>query len=305
MDGNLNPKQVYNRTGWAYFLLMFISQVMGSALLLAANWLLPQALAANSWLVWAASYVPLYGVGMPLFFLLLMRTTPATPVPQADTPVTAGRWLRWFFLLLGATYILNLVSLGVNYLLTGQMVNTLGDVAQAAGYWPSVVAGCLVAPLGEEVLFRCALWRAVGRYGEKAYVLLGGVVFALFHGNLSQLLYAFFCGVVLCYVYVRTGKLWCVASLHVALNTVGIALAPLATQNLLAGLVLSAVVFGSMVAAVCILAVRARKTIWRPAAAPDTPARPVLQAMATPGMAAYTLLCGGIVVAMVLAYALA
>lgn len=293
--GALSAKQIYSRLGWAYFVLMALCQGLALAASVALALLWPAGVDAAGWLVWAVSYVPLYGVAAPVFGLMVTRMFPKTPAPAADTPMTAGLFAKLFVLLMGGTYILNYVSLGINYLISGQLVNTLGDVTQAAGYWPSVAVGCVIAPIGEELLFRKALWRAVAPLGEKAYALVGGLVFALFHGNLSQLLYAFLAGMALCWLYVRTGRLgWCIA-LHMAINTMGIAIGPLALASDTAALVISALVMALMASALVLFVRGVRRVHWRPAG-PGAPAHPLRRALATPGMAVYALLCLGLVI---------
>ena len=52
-------------------------------------------------------------------------------------------------------------------------------------------------------------------------ILLSGLLFGLFHGNLFQFFYAAAVGMILAYVYTRTGRyLWCVA-MHAIINLMG------------------------------------------------------------------------------------
>ena len=76
-------------------------------------------------------------------------------------------------------------------------------------------------------MFRKLLYDKIGGYGVRTYVLVGAFLFALFHANLSQLLYAFVLGAVFCYIYAHTGKLRYTILLHVAINTIGTMAAPL------------------------------------------------------------------------------
>lgn len=79
-------------------------------------------------------------------------------------------------------------------------------------------------------MFRKLLYDKIGGYGVRTYVLVGAFLFALFHANLSQLLYAFVLGAVFCYIYAHTGKLRYTILLHVAINTIGTMAAPLFIQ---------------------------------------------------------------------------
>lgn len=73
----------------------------------------------------------------------------------------------------------------------------------------------------EELIFRKALVDRAIVYGDKATVLLSGLMFGLFHGNFHQFFYAFGLGCVLAYVYIRTGKLRYSIALHMSVNFLG------------------------------------------------------------------------------------
>ena len=52
-------------------------------------------------------------------------------------------------------------------------------------------------------------------------MLLSGAVFALFHGNLAQIFYAFPLGVFFAYLYLRTGRLRYTIGMHMLINFLG------------------------------------------------------------------------------------
>lgn len=88
------------------------------------------------------------------------------------------------------------------------VANPLDEVVTSSGFVYNLLFGCIVAPVGEELVFRWALYpRIAPRYGEKLYLLVSSGIFALYHGNLSQLLYAFVVGYLLGLVYVKTAAL--------------------------------------------------------------------------------------------------
>ena len=63
-------------------------------------------------------------------------------------------------------------------------------------------------------------------YGEGLAVVTSALMFGLFHGNLSQLFYAFALGLVFGYVYLKTGRLRYSIGLHMLINFLGSVLAP-------------------------------------------------------------------------------
>ena len=66
------------------------------------------------------------------------------------------------------------------------------------------------------------LWKMLidrlNRLGDRPAILLSAFLFALFHGNLYQLFYAFGVGLVFGYVYVRTGRIRYTISIHMLVN---------------------------------------------------------------------------------------
>ena len=80
--------------------------------------------------------------------------------------------------------------------------------------------------MGEEFLFRKLLIDRTRRYGDLPSILLSGILFGLFHRNLFQLFYATAVGMVLAYVYTRTGKYWWCVAMHAAMNLVGTVVTP-------------------------------------------------------------------------------
>ena len=79
----------------------------------------------------------------------------------------------------------------------------------------------ILAPLIEEFIFRKTLIDRMRPYGEKLAVVTSAMMFGLFHGNLSQMFYAFSLGLVFGYVYLRTGKLRYTVGLHMLINLFG------------------------------------------------------------------------------------
>lgn len=296
----MTDKQRFSRIGFCYFTLMLLLQLLGAGTQTLLYTFGPASLMDNEWVSWLSSYGPLYLIGVPVFFWMLRRLVPDGGAQPGNDRFSAGRWVRLVVLIFGLTYLCNYASLLLTWVFTGKLANAL-DMTMAGNSWLSnLVFAVIVAPIGEEFLFRWVLWRKMGQYGDKAYILLGGIIFALFHGNLSQLLYAFVIGVVLCWVYARTGKLAYTIALHVGINLVGMVLAPLALQNQVALIILGILVLGGIVGAGIILALYAKRTPYAPPQMEDAPAHPVRLALTAPGMLFYIALCLVLVAVMLL-----
>lgn len=86
----------------------------------------------------------------------------------------------------------------------------------------SLLAGALLTPLGEELLFRGVVANALGRYGWWAGVPLSSAVFALAHGINVILPVAFLVGVLSAVLFRRTGSIWPSVLVHAVNNGLGV-----------------------------------------------------------------------------------
>ena len=76
----------------------------------------------------------------------------------------------------------------------------------------------IYAPIVEEFMFRKFLIDRIHVYGGKVAVLTSAAMFALFHGNFSQIFYTFLMGLVWGYVYYKTGKIIYTIIMHMLVN---------------------------------------------------------------------------------------
>lgn len=256
MKKEISNKSRFSRVGLCYFTMMLLTQVlqMGGMMLLS------DLIETTSWGFWVLSYVPLYCIAVPVFALMMHKLLPDAPGKSGTQTLSVGGWVRWVVISLSATYILNIVSTLITLLLAqlkgGAVENPLAIAQENSSTLMMLLFACVVAPVGEEYLFRKVLWDKLGCCGEKLYILLGGFIFAMFHANLSQLLYAFVLGAAFCYIYARTGKLRYTVALHVAINTIGSVLLPQLVQSEseavvgLVGIMLIAVIIAGIILAV-------------------------------------------------------
>lgn len=78
---------------------------------------------------------------------------------------------------------------------------------------------------------RGLLFRCLAPFGERGYILISAALFAAFHANLYQIPGAFFAGMLLAWLYCRTGRLRWGMLLHAALNFCGAVMPCLAVNS--------------------------------------------------------------------------
>ena len=75
-------------------------------------------------------------------------------------------------------------------------------------------SSAVIPALCEELLFRGVICRSLMNYGSRTAILISAVLFALMHTNVGQLIYGFAAGLLLGWIYVKTGSLRFAVLLH-------------------------------------------------------------------------------------------
>ena len=226
-------RHTFSRLGWGYVVLVAVLMLVSYAIQFAILFLCPQYLSAW-WLTWVLSLVPLYGVALPCLWLVIRRMPVAPHNPDytnsyrvtADKPrFTVGHWLILLVIGLGCMYAGgiagNVLMLILSAIMDYDYANVLNQVIGESPLWMTFIGTCICAPIGEELLFRKLLIDRTRGYGDLTAILLSGLLFALFHGNLFQFFYALLLGMILAYVYTRSGSLWPCVAMHAAVNFLG------------------------------------------------------------------------------------
>lgn len=220
-------RKACSRVGLAFVLLMlfFIVGQVGVLLLLDALW--PEMLSSQTWF-WLCTDLPLYGLGAPVCWLTLRGLIKKLPQPEKSLRY-ARMNLAWAGRLfcLGELLMItgSLVSSGIMRMLEywlglpGQ--NPVADALESSSMLANLIFTVLIAAIGEELLFRELLCRALLPYGERPYLFISAGLFALFHGNLSQIPYAFLVGLLFAWLRCRTGRARWGMLLHGTINFCG------------------------------------------------------------------------------------
>ena len=221
----MNGRKVLSRLGWAYTVFFLASTAVQYLIALAA------AAAPEPWqnILWndnvsmILSQASMYLVGFPLCFLVLRR------IPAWHRPGERKiRGLELFFLAvfcMGFAYIGNLIGslmASVWDMARGvQSINPVSDVIQTMNPVVMIAATVIVAPVMEELLFRKLLIDRLIPFGQPMAVVISGVCFGLYHGNLFQFFYACMLGMIFAYLYSSTGKMRYNVVLHMIINLTG------------------------------------------------------------------------------------
>lgn len=214
-------KKHFSKLGLMYFLGTIIIMVVQFGTMALVQALLPEAL-SNMDAAFLLTMFPMYAVGMPLMALLI-RLVPAERINKHN--MSAGKWMIAFLMCYAVMYLSNIVGQLITLVIgviKGSMVpDALTAIASSINPWVAILTMVLITPVAEEYLFRKMLIDRTVKYGEGLAVLLSAFMFGLFHGNLNQFAYAFTLGLLLGFIYVKTGKIIYTTLLHMLINFMG------------------------------------------------------------------------------------
>ena len=231
--GNLNEaKKHFSRLGLGTFVILGLGAVVQILAMGVVDRVFPQWM-ENSWGMWLITFAPLYLIAVPVG-LLLLRKVPAKPLEKHD--LKPGRYIISAIICIFMMYAGNILGTVITALL--QLLPGISAGNPILGYatdnalLPKVLFMVILAPVIEEYIFRKQLIDRMHIYGEKVAVITSALMFGLFHGNLSQLFYAFALGLVFGYVYLKTGKLRYSIGLHMLINFIGSVVGPFFLEKL-------------------------------------------------------------------------
>ena len=222
-------RRTFSRVGLA--MLAMILLPVGAQLLLQALALAwAPALLENTVFLYGVSALTTYGIGFPAAMLVLLTLRVEGQDP-AKRQLNLQSWLGLWLLAMGWLYIANLVTLSLMDVLTTLRGEAIPNPVEALGDLPvafNLIYSCLLAPVCEELCFRWMILRRLRPWGDGFALCASALLFALVHGNLYQMLYAFVVGLVLGGVLLHTGSLKGCILLHAGVNFISAGLLPLA-----------------------------------------------------------------------------
>lgn len=222
MEELIAAKKHFSKTGWFFMAGVAVIYLVQLVLSVVLSLFFPELLAnVNTSLL--LGMIPMYLGGFPLIIVLMKKKVPGVRIEKKK--MTAGQYVLSAIICLGLAYAANIVGnilTAAIGLVTGNWVeNRVQTIVSSVN--PGVILFYMVicAPVMEEYIFRKLIVDRVVRYGQGIAVVVSGLMFGLFHGNLNQFVYATVIGMFLAYLYVKTGSLKITISLHMLFNFIG------------------------------------------------------------------------------------
>lgn len=215
-------KKHFSKLGLMYFVGTMVIYALQYATIGIVEAVAPHLLENND-ISLLISMLPMYLIGYPIM-IACIKKVPAEQEAEKKK-MSVGQWLVAFIMCYSLVYISNIigniVTSIVGVIKQGQVQNTIVDIAMSVSPLTSFVAMVIAAPIMEEYIFRKLLLDRTVKYGEGLSILLSGVIFGLFHGNLNQFAYAFILGCFYGFIYVRTRNVLHTILMHMLNNFMG------------------------------------------------------------------------------------
>lgn len=231
-EGDLRSiKKNISRIGFGMVLIIVfsaVSQIAVSAIVQHFKWILD-----TSWGTWIVTMLPEYLIGFPIGYAVIRKVKPEThhdrslgrknflmAVPSSVFMTVAGA--------LTGRLILSLIGL----LHPVQTTSAVEMMAGQGSVFLRILFMVILAPLIEEFIFRKTLIDRLRPYGETTAIFSSALAFGLFHGNFSQMFYAFGIGLIFGTIYEKTGRLRYSLALHMIINFTGGIIAPMVASGI-------------------------------------------------------------------------
>ena len=161
-----------------------------------------------------ATFLSVDVVGFPVIYLASRKVQ----IKKIEEHSIGAKWFLYLLLCFGIMVSGSLIGMAFQLLLSGSSASPLNGILFSSSLIPRILVVGIGAPVFEELIFRKLLCDRLYKYGEFVCVLLSGLMFGLFHGNLSQFFYATGLGMLFAYVYLRTGRIRYTIALHMVVN---------------------------------------------------------------------------------------
>jgi membrane protease YdiL (CAAX protease family) len=213
-------RSTYSHLGWGVAIITIAWIAISSVLYVVMELFSPE-LVENGIISTLLGTLPLYVICMPLLFLIIF-SRPRAVIEKKK--LKFGHFMLLFFiaqaLMMAGSMIGNNIMEILSTITGIDFYNQLNDTMDLP-LWFSALLTVVLAPIFEELIFRKLLLDRMLPHGELAAIFVNGLLFGAFHGNFYQFFYAALLGMLLSFVYARTGKIHHCIFIHMAVNFFG------------------------------------------------------------------------------------
>ena len=222
MDDITTTQKAFSKIGWIYTIFSAAITVLQLIIVNVVHLVKPEVLTTEVQIL--ISTVILYVLGMLILPIGFQKAQVPVTVLQKKH-MTIGAFFKSLFMSYSLLIITNLIgtliTTMIGILKGSPIINPVEEIALNMDLPFLILFTVIGAPIFEELFFRKFLVDRTAQYGEGVSVVISGLMFGMFHGNLSQFPYAFALGAFFAYIYIRTGKIGYTILMHAVINFVG------------------------------------------------------------------------------------
>lgn len=249
-------KEVLFKISVAMLIYFVISNVLGLAgILIKTSWAFSQNIQSGiNIIIWILSILPSYLYLKPSYVKNKKeekkedrKNDKKTSMKERTTLVLMG-----LFVVAAVQYILSLLtSQGSNVDITELLGVNFNSRIQILLFTLNVA---ILPAIFEELLFRKAILTMLSKYGNVAAILISSVCFGLIHQNLTQGVFAFFMGIVLSFITLKTKSIIPAMIIHFLNNFVAVeSTIAVKTNNVLLSYgIIALIILVTIVAGICL-----------------------------------------------------
>lgn len=226
-------RRFFSKIGFNYFALGIIVLVLNLFIGLFISIINPNLL-SNQTMMTFFSAIWTYLLPLPIFIYIMRKTEAKTLEKHKMTVktfvicISITMFLMWIGNIMGV-----IITSGIGSLIQHEVANPINDVINNSGLVANLIIITTIAPIFEELIFRKLLIDRTIKYGGTISVLLSGLLFAFFHGNLNQFFYVFLLGGFFAIIYIKTGQIKYTIGLHMIINFIGSVVSLFVSQPLM------------------------------------------------------------------------
>ncbi len=160
-----------------------------------------------------------FGIAIPFIKLLQPKTT----IIPLDKPKSMGYFkailpISFVILIVANFFTAILVVAGerAGFSLEESEVDSASNVFEFI--W-ELISVAIIPALCEEFAIRGVVMQSLRKYGDYFAIVVSAIIFAVMHGNVTQVPFAFILGCAMGYFVIRTGSLWTSIAIHFMNNT--------------------------------------------------------------------------------------
>ncbi len=219
-------KKYFSSLGFRYFfgtLIIFAVQLTAMGIVGAIGTQNP-SIAENFTYTFLAMMLSMYLIAAPIMMWLITRITPQGTNSEKKK-MKFGQMLQAFCISIAILYagniVGNIITAIIGVIKQNNVDNVLASITTNIHPLANLFIIAICAPIVEEFIFRKILIDRTRKYGEFFCAMFSASMFALYHGNLNQFVYAFALGIFFAFIYIKTNDIRYPIILHIAVNFIG------------------------------------------------------------------------------------